>query len=280
MRSELDDDTIPTGNTDVLAEVSAALADVTELGAVEWAAATSAGLRRRANEDAWGHDVGGFVVADGMGGHLGGATAATMAVTSFLQRLAYGDGNADWSAIVHAINGEVRRAGHRQGMPHLGTTMVAAVVAGPIVTIISLGDSRAYRLTRHPAGAARLDLLTHDHTVRAELLAAGLDVGAYQARGVALHGLTSFVGLEPDSLRIDVLAVPMRPGERILLCTDGVHRQLADDALRDALSLPRCEQAARRLVDAADAAGGRDNATALVIEIGTLPEAPSDRWGT
>lgn len=269
-----DDDTIPTGNTDVMAELGAALAEPSALGAIEWSAATSAGRRRTVNEDAWGQDVGTFVVADGMGGQLGGAAAATMAVRGFLRRLAQGEGRPDWSAIVHGVNHEVRRAGADQGLPRLGTTMVAAVVAGPIVTIVHLGDSRAYRLAQPPAGAPRLDVLTHDHTVRAELLAAGLDVGAYQARGVALHGLTSFVGLDPDSLRIDVLAVPVRAGDRILLCTDGIHRQLDDDAMRSILLGTACDEAAARLVAAADAAGGRDNATALVLAIGPTPEAP------
>lgn len=269
-----DDDTTPTGNAEVMAELNAALTG-SSLSAVEWAAATSAGLRRRVNEDAWGQDVGTFVVADGMGGQLGGATAASMAVSRFLRRLADGDGRPDWPAIVHAVNQEVRQAGADQGLPRLGTTLVAAVVAGPIVTFVHLGDSRAYRLSSAPPAPSRLDTLTHDHTVRAELLAAGLDVGTYQARGVALHGLTSFIGLEPDSLRVDVLAVPVRAGDRILLCTDGIHRQLGDDELRTLLATGDCRQAANELVAAADHAGGKDNATALVIQIGMTPGPPS-----
>ena len=133
------------------------------------------------------------------------------------------------------------------------------------MTLVHLGDSRAYRLTRLGDGGDRLDLLTHDHNVRAELLAAGLDVGDYRERGVALHGLTSFIGLEHEVLRIDVLAVPVRAGDRILLCTDGVHRQLDDDQLRARCSAPAtARQAAEALVAQADRAGGRDNATAVV----------------
>ena len=95
-------------------------------------------------------------------------------------------------------------------------------------------------------------MLTHDHNVRSELLAAGLDVREYRDRGVALHGLTSFIGLEHDVLRIDVLAVPVRAGDRLLLCTDGVHRQLDDDQIRVALSSATCRRAAERLVELAD----------------------------
>jgi serine/threonine protein phosphatase PrpC len=105
--------------------------------------------------------------------------------------------------------------------------------------------------------------------VRSELLAAGLDVHEYRDRGVALYGLTSFIGLELDILRIDILAVPVRAGHRLLLCTDGVHRQLDDDRVRAALALPTCRLAAEQLVHDADAAGGRDNATAVVVQLGT-----------
>ncbi len=269
-----DDDTIPTGNSEILAELTATLAAL-PLVAVEWAAATTPGVRRRVNEDAWGQDRGTFAIADGMGGRGGGAMAARLAIDRFFARLRAADDHPDWRAIVHAVNADVVTAGEREGLDRVGTTLLAAVVAGPVVTLVHLGDSRAYRLTRQPSAPAgaplRLDVLTHDHTVRAELLAAGLDVGEYRQRGVALHGLTSFIGLDQVSLRVDVLAVPVRAGDRILLCSDGVHRQLDDEQLREALAAAECRDAARHLVMLADRVGGRDNATALVLEIGTGP---------
>ncbi len=106
--------------------------------------------------------------------------------------------------------------------------------------------------------------------MRAELLAAGLDVRDYRERGVALHGLTSFIGLEHDVLRVDVIAVPVRSGDRIMLCTDGVHRQLDDDQFRVLLGAPTARRAAEELVTAADRVGGRDNATAVVVQIGVV----------
>ena len=92
---------------------------------------------------------------------------------------------------------------------------------------------------------------------------------------MALHGLTSFIGLEHDVLRVDVLAVPVRSGDRILLCTDGVHRQLDDDRVRTLLAAPTARLAADRLVREADLVGGRDNATAVVIQVGTVDGAPT-----
>ena len=168
-----DDDTTPTENADVLGELSAALA-ASPLAVVEWATATSPGLRRRINEDAWGHRDQVFVVADGMGGRGGGSLAARTAVDRFLARS--GGPSVDWRDVVDGVNGDVLRAGAEQGIDRLGTTLLAASVGGPLVTLVHLGDSRAYRVTRTDRDSDRLDVLTHDHNVRSELLAAGLDV--------------------------------------------------------------------------------------------------------
>jgi PPM family protein phosphatase len=262
-----DDDTTPTENVAMLHELTAT---AFTLGVVEWGAATSPGVRRRVNEDTWGRRGDVFVVADGMGGRGGGALAARIAVDRFLDHLDEGVAHPDWRRIVEHVNDDVVQAAAERGIDRVGTTLLAAVIGGPLVTLVHLGDSRAYRLSRLSGEVARLDLLTHDHNVRSELLAAGLDVHDYGARGVALHGLTSFIGLEQDVLRVDVLAVPVRRGDRILLCTDGVYRQLDDDQLRAILGTSTTRQAADGAVGEADRLGGRDNATAVVVEIGTV----------
>jgi PPM family protein phosphatase len=261
-----DDDTTPTGNSDVLADLAAIRADAA-LTVSECGSASSAGRRRRLNEDAFDRRANTFVVADGMGGRGGGALAARTAIDRFFARLDDAGPHPDWRELVDAVNADVRRAGHERGVDRLGTTLLVVLVGGPLITLVHLGDSRAYRLTDATA-RPRLDLLTRDHNVRAELLAAGLDIQEYRDRGVALHGLTSFIGLENEALRVDVLAVPVRAGDRLLLCTDGVHRQVDDAQLRTALTLPSCRRAAERLVEQADQAGGRDNATAVVVQIG------------
>ena len=262
---DTDDDTTPTENEGVMRELASTLAAL-PFGVVDWGAATTPGIRRRVNEDTWGARSGLFAVADGMGGRGGGALAARVAVDRFLQHA--DDDRSDWRTIVERVNDDVLRAAAAQGIGDVGTTLLAACVGGPLVTIIHVGDSRAYRVSARRDG--RLDVLTDDHNVRAELLAAGLDVGDYRDRGVALHGLTSFVGLEHEVLRVDVLAVPVRSGDRILLCTDGVHRQLDDDRLRHELGTPSARSAAERLVREADRLGGRDNATAVVVDVGVI----------
>jgi protein phosphatase len=253
-----DDDTTPTANTEVLAELLAMSTAV--LTVVDWGVATTPGTRRRVNEDAWSRRPDRYVIADGMGGRGGGALAARTAIDRFLQSAPDTDQLRD--AVV-TINDEVVREARNWGFEHVGTTLLAAVLDGPIVTVVHVGDSRAYRRS-----GDRFDLLTDDHNVRGELLAAGVDVAEYRAKGVALHGLTSFIGLEHDVPRIDVIAVPMRAGDRLLLCTDGVYRQLGDDQLRRGVDTGTCTEAAEELVELADEAGGRDNATAMVLELG------------
>lgn len=270
-----DDDTTPTENASFLGELAATLA-ASPLGVVAWGAATSPGLRRRVNEDAWGRREDLFVVADGMGGRGGGALAARTAIDRFLERAGIAGPHPDWRPIVEAVNSDVLDVAAASGIERVGTTLVSSRVGGPVVTLVHLGDSRAYRLTRSVGAGDRLDQLTHDHNVRSELLAAGLDVHDYRDRGVALHGLTSFVGLEHEVLRIDVLAVPVRSGDRILLCTDGVYRQLDDDQLRLALGAGTARQAAEALVERADRAGGKDNSTALVVEVGVMMNGGND----
>ena len=266
LRLEDDDDTTPTENSAVIADLTATLV-ASPLTVLDWGSASSAGVRRRVNEDAWGQRANTFAVADGMGGRGGGALAARTAIDRFLTRLEAAGDHPDWRRIVESVNVDVMRAGRERGVERLGTTLLVAIVGGPLITLVHLGDSRAYRLADLDEGQ-RLDLLTHDHNVRAELLAAGLDIGEYRERGVALHGLTSFIGLEHEALRVDVVAVPVRAGDRLLLCTDGVHRQVGDDQIRVTLSLPSCRQAAERLVEQADQVGGRDNATAVVLRLG------------
>ena len=140
----LDDDTVPTSNAEVLADIAAA-----------WRRSRSAWCsgeprRRRAggvpiNEDVWGHRDDVFTVADGMGGRGGGAVAARIATDRFLDAAVAVPRRATWHDIVVAVSDEVSRAGEAQAMARLGTTLLAAVVEGSIVTLVHLGDGRAYR---------------------------------------------------------------------------------------------------------------------------------------
>ena len=158
LRLDDDDDTTPTENSGVIAELTATLV-ASPLTVAEWGSASSAGVRRRVNEDAWGQRASTFVVADGMGGRGGGALAARTAIDRFLARLDEAGEHPDWRRLVESVNSDVIRAGRERGVERLGTTLLAAIVGGPLITLIHLGDSRGLppRPLRRPTAPGPTD---------------------------------------------------------------------------------------------------------------------------
>lgn len=237
-------------------------------------AATDVGHVREVNEDAFLVAPPVFVVADGMGGHSGGDVASAIAVEE-LGRLAGSslDSRAGAQAVVSALTrcqarlGDyARRQGHGGRSVHAGTTAVVALLVhdddGPRWLLANLGDSRIYRL-----GPDGLDQLSVDHSVVQELIDAGSitpeQAEEHPERHVITRALSALDAPEPD-----FFSVPLAAAERLLLCSDGVSGMVDDAAIEEVLvgcSDPR--DAAERLVAAALAAGGRDNATAVVVDV-------------
>lgn len=263
------DDTLPTDDQSTLAALREAVLARSH-HVVDWAARTDAGAVRQRNEDAWAQADGRtFAVADGMGGHEGGALASRLAVRGFVEAGRRAEGR--WVDVVAQVNRDVRAATRAAGHDRAGTTLVALVVGAHRATVLSVGDSRVMRCR-----GGVVETLTRDHTVRAAMLAAGVDADAERARGVRTGGLTAFVGTTPERLQVEVVDVDLAPGDRFLLCSDGVHRYVADRDLRSAVAGPgTCDLAATRLVDLAARAGGRDNATALLVDVDTR-DAPQE----
>lgn len=228
----------------------------------DWSALTDTGLTRPANEDRYRADPAfGAVVADGMGGHDGGALAAEVTVDVAFPRLP-GLGEASARELVERVNADVVRAGAERGVTRLGSTLVVLSIHRTHVVVVHVGDSRAYRLRD-----GELEQLTRDHSVRAQLDAAGIPLTAAEQAHVRLDALTAHIG-QPDQFvpTYQAATFSVMGGDRFLLCTDGVHGQLGADAIRRALGASTCAAACRTLVGAARAAGGRDNATAVVLE--------------
>ena len=204
-------------------------------------------------------------IADGIGSAKGGRVAAETAVRGFL------DGFWDVPETM-----EVRRAGARildslnawinaQGrqdanLVGMGCTFTALVLRGRLAHLLHVGDTRAYRLN-----ANRLLRLTADH-VRDD-------------RGES-PVLTRALGIEAE-LRLDYTSHPVALHDRFLLCTDGVHGSLVDEAIADVLRVRSApEDTARALVEAALEAGSTDNCTVLVLDVVALPTARSVDVGT
>jgi len=239
---------------------------------------TSCGPRPQ-NQDwlHWDLDTGLLVVADGMGGHNAGEVAAHLAIEAMTQFIRHSRDRADltWpfgfdpsrSAVVNRLQTAVRLANRRvctEGAAYaafsgMGTTVVAALVADDAVALVSVGDSRIYRWRR-----GRLAQLTDDDTWLTAMAAAGVDPGAVGSQHPMRHVLTAVVGATED-LTFEVLEERLEAGDRLVLCSDGVHGCLTADVLAQLIGeASSSEAAARALVEAALAAGTSDNATALV----------------
>lgn len=224
---------------------------------------TDIGRLRRQNEDAaWMDESRGiFAVADGMGGHLAGEVASGMAMDAVREMAKSGAKPG-----LEALRGTVMRA-HNAILSHaethrecagMGTTLSLMWRAGRFMYIAHVGDSRIYRLR-----GGRLEQITQDHSLVAELVRAGL-ITAGEARNHPRRNIiTRALGTQGDNTP-DVLAADAKSGDIWLLCTDGLTGMVPDDEIeRTLLSLP-LEEAADRLIGLALQAGGSDNVTLIL----------------
>jgi protein phosphatase len=210
-----------------------------------------------------------FVVADGVGGRPGGAIASQTAVTSLVEYISQAAGcfhnlDADReNEFLEQLEAGVREAHQRIVAEHGGregpaTTLTMATLVWPRAYIVHAGDSRAFYLRK-----GLLRQLTRDQTTGEYMV----DAGAWteeQARAAPMAGaLVSALGA--DELTPVVGLVDLRPGDILLLCTDGLTRHLSDQRIAAILeSASDAQSACRALVDAALAEGGSDNVTVVV----------------
>jgi len=263
------------------------------------AACTSPGRIRQSNEDAWVilGDEHLYVVADGMGGHLGGAVASSLAVGAVeeffkstddsevvtwpFMDLGFGDLHASrlLSAVALAhtrIRQVVRERPRLEGM---GTTVVAAHVADAHLYLAHVGDSRCYRLRE-----GILKMLTKDHTLANRVRedpkfenVSDRDINSISHILLRALGVANF-----EAAEIELAVVDLAPGDILLLCSDGLTDEIDDSRIALLLAAyDRPMAAARSLIRAANEHGGRDNCTAMVIHVDALTagDSPDDRCG-
>lgn len=217
-----------------------------------------------------------MLVCDGMGGPPAGDVAAELAAASIKHDLR-AEGNNVWRAPSSSLNRAVLGANaailaeadahpKERGM---GTTCTVAIAAHDRLTIAQVGDSRAYLLRDR-----QLRPLTRDQTVVADLIDAGR-LRADQAEHSKYRDmLTQALGTDPDVHPI-ITSVEMCEGDRVLLCSDGLHGVVPDETIAAILSgTPEVEKVSEALIAAALDAGGPDNVTVIVAECGPLrPQA-------
>lgn len=230
------------------------------------AGAASATGPRDSNEDSVlvSLDDGHFVVADGTGGRAGGKTAATLACEAFGQVARThaapspeGVLTAGFEAAHRTIREQQRK---NAAVANMCTTLVAAVVRRDVLTLGHLGDSRAYRLR-----GGRLELLTRDHSY-GNYLADNPD--AARVPGRPLTALMGAVGMKDERPQPSVRSEPLMPGDRILLCSDGITSVVPDwllTSLLEGVGPLSPDQAAGAVVSVAHTLGSTDNASAVVL---------------
>ncbi len=248
-------------------------------------AATDVGVVREVNEDGYLAEPPVFVVADGMGGHDRGDVASRLVVEEF-SRLAHAgyDPTRGPTVIAETLQRcQAAIAEYDAGQRAAGEEDFAAGTTAVVALLIeqeseakwllaNLGDSRAYRFT-----GGVLEQISVDHSVVQEMVEAGVITARDATVHPERHVITRALGGR-GSVEADYFVLPLSGAERLLLCSDGVNGMLDDDRIAEILAGsgdPR--DAADQLVAAAVAAGGQDNATAVVVDVvGLADETPYD----
>ncbi len=223
-----------------------------------------------------------WCVADGMGGHASGEVASKLAVEEMAEffRTTGADDDATWPypldpslgydenrllTAVRVANLRIHeRAGADERLHGMGTTLVAASfpAEADMLLVAHVGDSRAYLLR-----GGTLRQLTEDHSllndVRRSRQLTPEEIEAFPHKNVIVRAL----GMDPD-VEVDLVREPLEPGDLVLLCSDGLTGMVPDPRIAEILRGARAEprRAAQELIDAANAAGGADNVTCVLVQ--------------
>jgi protein phosphatase len=229
-----------------------------------WAGASHVGRVRANNEDSFApmaDGVGGgpvvLAVADGMGGHVAGEVASQLALAAAMdsggsaaERVRAGN-----DRVVEAVIGDPALAG-------MGTTLTLIRLSGDGgFDLGHIGDSRAYRLRN-----GTLEQLTRDHTLVADLVADGRLDPAQVAVHPQRNLLTRVIGMG-RTIEVDEITDRAESGDRVLLCSDGLTSMVSDAKIAAILGSGQPEEAVWALIEAANAAGGEDNITVIVVDV-------------
>ena len=242
------------------------------------------GMKRTGNEDSYCALVSPntppgtemlLAVADGMGGRQAGELASALATRGLVERLSHGGASHPsptealfreglLKEVVQAVNAEVLRAATKPATRGMGTTLTAVLLAGSVLSIAHVGDSRAYLLRD-----GELHQLTQDHNWAAEEVARGALTPRQAREHPGRNVLTRALGTAP-SVYVDSASVEVRGGDVLMLCSDGLHSLVSDDEIAQTLVGEEPQQACQSLVERANARGGHDNITVVTARINGL----------
>jgi len=240
---------------------------------ITWGAATHIGRIREENQDTFIAEpqLALFLVSDGMGGHRGGELASKIVIEDLpvmietgLDKLKVGAPKTIKSLLYRSITEQNRQlwleGTSETGYKDMGATLVTILLRNKRCFAANLGDSRAYLFRK-----GRLSQLTRDHSVVSDLVTEGL-IGPEEAESHDARGqITSYIGMEEEP-RPYVRSFLLKNNDRLLLCTDGLTDMVNDEDIAAILKKePDSQVVCKKLVDAANAAGGYDNITVLLV---------------
>lgn len=239
--------------------------------------ATSTGLVRRVNEDSHLALPPLCAVADGMGGHGAGDVASRLAIEKLAECVIPGR-TLSVESVLAALDNANRFIIARDEANGMGTTITGLAAletaGGNHLMVFNVGDSRVYRLA-----GGRLDQVTVDHSEVQELVQAGAltreQARTHPRRNIVTRALGSDLTLRPDHWLLPAVA-----GDRYLVCSDGLFSELPDEEILALLAAGDRQRAAAALVAAANDAGGRDNITAIVVDIDVDDDDAADDMTT
>lgn len=233
---------------------------------------TDIGVKRTMNQDsmfASDKPVGSFqnlfIVADGMGGHKAGDYASRLCIESMVSRIQTSDSKTPVTlfeeAITYANRTVFEAALEKKEYEGMGTTMVACTLQGDTLYVANIGDSRLYLLRE------QLQQITTDHSLVEEMV----KIGNITEREARVHPqkniITRALGID-DEVQADYFELQVQQGDIILLCSDGLTNMVEDDEIEYIIRhKDTLEEAGNALIASANANGGSDNITAVLVQI-------------
>ena len=205
------------------------------------------------------------VVADGMGGHKAGDTASRYTVETIKELIAESEETDALSVISEAVKSVntllIKKAGESEDYQGMGTTLVIASIFGNVLRVANVGDSRLYVIDDE------ITQITRDHSLVEEMVLAG-QLSRSEARTHAKKNvITRAIGGE-EEVEPEMFSVDLKENSKILMCSDGLTNMLEDDEImRIVKNSPDIEEAAAVLIDRANANGGKDNISVVIVEL-------------
>ena len=243
-------------------------------------ARTDVGMKREHNEDSFlvNEDLGLYVVCDGMGGHAGGETASRLAVQTIERELLSARlrpedpfsaaapltetplAGALREAVEGACAAVFRSSRANPELNGMGTTCISLLLKDGQALIGHVGDSRVYLVRGEDVWQ-----LSEDHSLVNEQVRAGLLTPDEAKHSRLKNIITRSVGFEEDVL-VDVIGVETRPGDKFLLCSDGLSNLIETEEIRDALIETELAEVPQKLIELANSRGGDDNITVVAVQ--------------